>query len=59
MKATLFLRISLALMGVGTALVFVGVLSPALFKPGVTLIGLGFLGSAISGVLAIFLRADA
>jgi hypothetical protein len=52
------LRVSLAIACVGVAVVFVGVVSPALFYPGVVIIALGLVGTALAGLFAMFASTD-
>jgi hypothetical protein len=56
MIARILLLAGLALVTIGTAIVFVGVVSPSVFYPGVYLIEIGTLVLAVAGVLSVVRR---
>lgn len=56
MKKHVVLPAGLALITLGMAIVFIGVISPALFYPGIYLIAIGMVVVAVAGVLHIVVR---
>ena len=56
--ARMVLLVALMCVTLGTALVFVGVLSAAVFYPGVYLIAFGMFALIVAGVLSLLERAQ-
>ena len=59
MNVSMILRVSLSIACIGVALVFVGIISSALFYPAVVIIGIGLVGTAVAGLAGMFSRRTA